>query len=198
MKQENVKITPLRIGHLKFRIVGDSDYLPEPMDEQVLERYNKLKGNKVASKDNLTEEEKVKVKYYFTPEGKKGILSRSFFNAMVQASSYFFEKSSGGMRNIKEGVIIKDEVIPLKYNKEEVVEHWGRTSGAKKSPRKILRNAFKNWSCELEVSFDQNNLTAEQIINILNYAGFKIGVGGFRKEKKGTYGLFHVDLKDEA
>lgn len=114
---------------------------------------------------------------------------------MIKASSYLFEKSAGGMRNIKEGIVIKDEIIPLKYESERVREDTGRTSGMSKAPRMILRNAFKNWSCEIEVQFDQSNLTAEQIINVLNYAGFKIGVGGFRKENTGNFGMFHVELK---
>ena len=36
--------------------------------------------------------------------------------------------------------------------------------------------------------------TEEQIINVLNWAGFHIGVGGFRKEKTGNFGSFEVDL----
>lgn len=60
MKEETVNIKPLKIGHLKLKIIGDSDYLPEPMDLQVTARYNKLKGNKTISKDILTEEEKLK------------------------------------------------------------------------------------------------------------------------------------------
>lgn len=194
-KEQKVNITPLKIGVLKLKIVGKTDYMPEPMDEAVLERYNKLKSNQVAEKDSLSEEEKVKVKYYYTADGKKGIPSRAFYNAMIRASSYFFDISMGGMRNFKEGVNVPEEILPLTYKSEKVLEHWGRMSGRTRAPRKILRNAFKDWSCNLTIEFDQVNLSAEQIINVLNYAGFKIGVGAFRKEKSGNYGSFSVELK---
>ena len=58
-----------------------------------------------------------------------------------------------------------------------------------------MRNAFEDWSVELIIQYNKQNLSAEQIINVLNWAGFHIGVGGFRKEKTGNFGSFHVDFK---
>jgi len=59
-----------------------------------------------------------------------------------------------------------------------VVTHWGRTSGMKGSPRKIMRNQFDDWSVELTIEYNKNNLSAEQIINVLNWAGFHNWVFG--------------------
>jgi len=64
----------------------------------------------------------------------------------------------------------------------------------KGSPRKIMRNAFYDWSVDLEIQYNQNNLSAEQIVNVLNWAGFHIGVGGFRKERTGNFGAFTVKI----
>ena len=193
-KELKIEIKPLKIGRIKVKVIGKTPYLPEPMDMAVLERYDNKKANKTYSKDDVSESEKVKEKYYFTENKKKGIPARAFYQSMIRASSYFFEKSEGGMRNIKEGITIKGDILPLKYKKESVVTHWGRTSGASKSPRKIMRNQFIDWSTEFEIEFNQAWLSAEQIINILNWAGFHIGVGGFRKEKSGNYGSFFVKL----
>jgi len=111
---------------------------------------------------------------------------------MIRASSYLIDKKQGGMRNVREGVTVRGDILPLDYEKEEVLEHWGRTSGQSKSPRKILRNAFYNWSTQLEIQYNKSQLSAQQIINILNWAGFHIGVGGYRKEKTGNFGMFEV------
>ena len=192
--ESKVNIMPLNIGTMKLKIVGDTPYMPEPMDMAVLERYDKKKSKQSYKKDIISEEEKVKEKYYFTDDGKKGIPARAFYNAMIRASSYLFDKKDGGMRNIKEGILVKGNVLPLKFGKEEVVEHWGRMSGQTKAPRKILRNAFYNWSIILEISYNQSQLSPEQIFNILNWSGFHIGVGAFRKEKTGSYGMFHVEV----
>lgn len=193
-KEEKVNLKPLKVGKLSLKIIGKTPYLPEPMDMAVLDRYDKKKSKQSYNKDDISEEDKVKEKYYYTADGKKGIPARAFFNAMIKASSYHFEKSDGGMRNIKEGVNVLGDIVPLSYKKEKQLTHWGRTSGMSKAPRKIIRNSFEGWACELNIEFNQSQLSAEQIINILNWAGFHIGVGGFRKEKTGTYGCFYVDV----
>jgi len=182
----NVNIKKLDIGILKLKIVGDSPYLPEPMDMAVLEKYN--------TKDDISEEEKVKAKLYFTEDNEIGIPARAIYNSMIRGSSYLFDIKQGGMRNIKEGLTIKGDILKLNFKKQNILTHWGRTSGMKGSPRKIMRNAFYDWSVEIIVEYNKANLSAEQIINVLNWAGFHIGVGGFRKEKTGNFGSFHVNF----
>lgn len=193
-KEEKVNIRPLKIGKLKLRVIGRTPYMPEPMDMAVLDRYDKKKSKQNYDKDSISEEDKSKEKYYFTEDGKKGIPARAFYNSMIRASSYLFDKKDGGMRNVKEGVNILGDVILLKYKKEVQLTHWGRMSGMTKAPRKIIRNSFEDWSCELEVEYNQEQLSPEHIINILNWAGFHIGVGAFRKEKTGNYGSFYVEI----
>jgi len=194
VKETKVNVMPLSLGTLKLKVVGDTPYMPEPMDSAVLERYDKKKSKQSYTKDIISEDDKVKEKYYFTEDGKKGIPARAFYNAMIRASSYLFDKKDGGMRNIKEGILLKGNILPLVYKKEGLLEHWGRMSGQTKAPRKILRNAFYDWSVTLEIRYNESQLSPEQIFNILNWAGFHIGVGAFRKEKTGNYGMFHVEV----
>jgi len=192
MAEQKVNLKKLDIKTIVLTIVGDSPYMPEPMDMAVAERYNKKKSKQSYSKDDISEEEKVKAKFYYTEDEKYGIPSRAIYNSMIRASSYLFDIKQGGMRNIKEGVTLVGDVLPLKYKNLKVATHWGRTSGMKGSPRKIMRNAFEDWSVEVTIQFNKANLSAEQIINVLNWAGFHIGVGGFRKEKTGNFGAFHI------
>jgi len=194
MAEETINIKPLRIGMLKIKVIGRTPYMPEPMDLAVLDRYDKKKSKQTYQKDDISEEDKAKEKYYYTTDGKKGIPVRAFYNSMIRASSYLFDKKDGGMRNVKEGINLKGNIIPLNYKKEVRVEHWGRMSGMTKAPRKIIRNSFEDWSCEIEVEYNQEQLSPEHIINILNWAGFHIGVGAFRKEKTGNYGSFYVKV----
>lgn len=195
MAEQKVSLKKLDIGTIKVTLVGDSPYMPEPMDMAVLEKYNSIKSKKDYKKDDISEEEKVKAKLYHTEDGKEGIPGRAIYNSMIRGSSYIFDKKQGGMRNIKEGVTIVGDILPLKYKNKKVLTHWGRTSGMNGSPRKIMRNAYYNWKVEVAIQFNKNNLSAEQIVNVLNWAGFHIGVGGFRKEKTGNFGSFHVEFK---
>jgi hypothetical protein len=195
MAEQKISVKKLEIGTIKVTIVGDSPYMPEPMDMAVLEKYNKIKSKQNYTKDDISEEEKVKAKFYYTEDEQYGIPARAIYNSMIRASSYLFDIKQGGMRNIKEGVTLVGDILPLKFKKQKILTHWGRTSGMKGSPRKIMRNAFEDWSVEVTIQFNKANLSAEQIINVLNWAGFHIGVGGFRKEKTGNFGAFHIDFK---
>lgn len=54
------------------------------------------------------------------------------------------------------------------------------------------RGEFADWAAKLLVRFNANVLSEEQILNILNVAGFAVGIGEWRPEKDGSHGMFHV------
>ena len=55
------------------------------------------------------------------------------------------------------------------------------------------RGEFRNWSAKLEIQYNANgNFSLEQIINMINAGGYVCGVGEWRPEKDGQYGMFHV------
>lgn len=56
------------------------------------------------------------------------------------------------------------------------------------------RPQFENWSADLIVKYDANGIISpESIINLINLGGHKAGAGEWRAEKKGQYGMFHVE-----
>jgi hypothetical protein len=55
-----------------------------------------------------------------------------------------------------------------------------------------FRGEFPEWSVLLTVRYNHRLLSDEQIVNLFNTAGFAVGVGEWRSEKDGGYGLFHV------
>jgi hypothetical protein len=54
------------------------------------------------------------------------------------------------------------------------------------------RGEFADWSARLLVRYNANVLSESQILNIINVAGFAVGVGEWRPERDGSYGMFHV------
>lgn len=54
------------------------------------------------------------------------------------------------------------------------------------------RGEFADWSARLLVRYNHNVLSEAQILNIINVAGFAVGVGEWRPERDGQYGMFHV------
>lgn len=54
------------------------------------------------------------------------------------------------------------------------------------------RGEFFPWSVTLNIRHNANVLSAEQLVNLFNTAGFAIGVGEHRPQRDGSWGLFHV------
>ena len=55
------------------------------------------------------------------------------------------------------------------------------------------RAEFKDWKATLEIRYNPNAMSDEQIVNLLNMGGFSNGVGEWRPSKDGAYGTFHCE-----
>ena len=60
------------------------------------------------------------------------------------------------------------------------------------------RGEWSTWSVELLVKFNAGIMSAEQVVNLFETAGFAVGVGEWRPERDGPYGRFHVARDGEA
>jgi hypothetical protein len=54
------------------------------------------------------------------------------------------------------------------------------------------RAEFKKWKTTLTIRYNSRAISAEQITNMFQNAGFAIGVGEWRPQKDGRNGMFHV------
>lgn len=54
------------------------------------------------------------------------------------------------------------------------------------------RGEFPEWSATFSVRYNASAISLEQLINLFNLGGFACGVGEWRAEKGGTFGMFHV------
>lgn len=55
-----------------------------------------------------------------------------------------------------------------------------------------FRAMFTEWSVDLLIRYNCGAMSAEQIINLFNVAGFSNGVGEWRPSRDGDFGRFHV------
>ena len=57
------------------------------------------------------------------------------------------------------------------------------------------RGEFRNWYADLTIRYNKNgNYDIDSIVNIINAGGHVCGVGEWRPERDGQYGMFHVEL----
>jgi hypothetical protein len=61
-----------------------------------------------------------------------------------------------------------------------------------------FRGEFKQWKAIVPIRYNAGVLSDEQITHLFNVAGFAIGIGEWRPQKDGQYGLFHVAVAGES
>lgn len=187
-KEEKVEIQKLVKTNVKIPICGTSPLLIEKMDMSVVRTYDDKKSLKVVKKDTRSEKDKLPNKIHYTENGNVGFPASGFMIGMVEVAP----KLGLYKKDVRGAVRIAGNIIPIDFEEQVINEAWGRQSGISKAPLLILRPEFRGWSCELDITFDASVLSMEQLINLVNYAGFHQGLGSWRPEKEGSYGQYEV------
>lgn len=76
------------------------------------------------------------------------------------------------------------------HGKPEMCTHMVRVQGKDSVPR--YRALFPKWKVELEILYNENAISPEQLVHLYNHAGFAVGVGDWRPEKGGSFGMFKI------
>ena len=120
-------------------------------------------------------------------KGTPGLTPLSFKNAAVNAAQDAGMYKTFARRafhvNLGEELIAIEGVIVMR-------EDIGRTSTGVAMP--IFRGHIWPWNTELEIRYNSSIISEEQIANLFRLAGFGVGVGDWRPEKNGQYGMFDL------
>lgn len=80
----------------------------------------------------------------------------------------------------------------LKLSWERLVNREDRVVISKKADIRY-RGEFHGWSIDkIIIKYNSNRITKEQIVNLLNTAGFGVGIGDWRTQCGGNHGAFRV------
>ena len=84
-------------------------------------------------------------------------------------------------------ILATGNLVPIKFAEHHRDEKL--MSPKKRAPVLALLNRFVGWSATFEISFVENAYSLEQIVQIINLAGFGLGIGSGRSS---GYGRYHV------
>lgn len=99
----------------------------------------------------------------------------------------------------------KVSVIPNQIRYEPMIEIHSDKPFMREDPVKVgmgaadlrYRGEFRNWYADLTIQFNENGQRSiDQIVNIISAGGFVNGIGEWRPERDGQFGMFHVDSVD--
>lgn len=187
----------LRTITVPIRAYPGSTLLMNKMsDETRNSMIDKVTGKAVDKKKIRDLNQECKDRVHYTDDGKPGLPATYFKGAIVEAATY----DENLNKKIAKSIQVMGNVIPLVYKKQGINKAITYDSGMSKAPRETWRPEFHEWSCKVDVTFNSNIISPEQIVNLFKLAGAHIGVGAWRpytlKSGGGSHGMFEIDGKN--
>lgn len=188
-------IPAIRIGRMEVRIVGDSPLLMNKMSDAAKDKLKaKAKNEGTAGRAAQDADKEYRATMHCMSRKRYGFPASAFKHAIVRAAILLADKKNVPGTRVKGGVSILEEENGLIEiaGKPIMDERWGVRPPRKGTPALIYRASFMPWSCTLHIRYNEMILGAQQIVQLLDHAGFSVGIGSGRFENSGTNGMFHI------
>lgn len=203
-KTEIIELKKIEVKRAIIRIVGDSDLVLNKMNDVTSRELIDKRKDKAKSleKPNKWECIITSMHWYngkptdFTEAGLEQAmkenapcittfgLKKSFGDAVVRNEVDKYKTKFDASVN----VLGKGNLVPIKFTEYNVDEKL--MSPKKGSPVLVNLSRFIGWSAEFEIGYVDNAYSLEQILNIINLAGFGLGIGSGRSS---GYGRYHIE-----
>ncbi|MFW9928652.1 MAG: hypothetical protein ACFFD1_04610 [Candidatus Thorarchaeota archaeon] len=192
-QEQKIVIEPIKIATMKVKIVGISPYLSNKMSEDTKQMLLDKQLGRGTEKNKIRDPKKeVEDKIHHLGKNKIGIPVFGIKEALVESAPYI---DGLDKKKVKGSLFIIPEdngVVELKYKKMVVNEATTRDSGRNQTPRTTFRPEFQDWSSEFNIKYNSRQITPDQIINLIKIAGFHMGIGSWRPQCSGSYGMFDL------
>lgn len=187
-----VHLKPINVQKLRVTIEGTSPLIQHQWSEKAKTMMReKGQGKKTRERTARDPEAEARDATYLTADGKPGLPLLSLKSAIIMAA----HKDIGIEKTlVRKGLFIKAPdaslILPMKCSKPRVREDCVRVGMGAADLR--YRPQFDEWSVDVNVEYDADLLRPTDIINLIDRAGFGVGVGEWRPEKGGEFGRFAV------
>lgn len=192
--EKRIELPSLKLQIASITLIGESPLMVNNFAEkakiEMMEKQTKTARGPRAERNVQAE---VQAALYKLPDGSYGIPASGIKNCAVSAcrfvegvpmtrakGSFFIIEDAAGLVRIK----------AKKYEVDERPVAVGTFGNKKKMIR--FRPVFNEWSCTFKVKFNPDIISAAQLVNLFNHAGFSVGLCEYRPERSGNYGMFRV------
>lgn len=206
-KQDSVAIVipKINLKNIGIKIEGVTPLIIHKWSEKAKkEMLDKQTGNKTTAKEHKSPiRDFIEATYYLSNEPKE-FTEEGFAEAIRSGATFGFPSIgfkqaavSAAYRNkiskdkvsllaafFIEGEFVKIEGIPTM--REDMVVINGGSADLRYRPE------FTNWTATLNITYNADIITPVELVNMINLGGFSVGVGEWRVEKGGQFGMFKV------
>jgi hypothetical protein len=186
-----ITIPELRKERVTFTIIGDSPFIMHKWSDKAKnEMFEKQQKKAKNAREARNPEEEMRACLYVISNGEAeeryGFPSVAFKRAAIRAANDAGMKMTDARRMFH---VIGEfvEILGKPTMREDMVKLQSGTAMIR------FRPEFKTWKAVVNVDYNAGVISPEQIINLFQLAGFGVGLGDWRPEKNGVYGMFHIE-----
>jgi hypothetical protein len=178
---------------MQIRLIGDAPLIchawSQKAKQQMLDKQTKQAKAARAAKDPMQD---FLDSLYPFPGGGYGFPAIGLKSSAVDACSHV----EGITKVEARGAFhIQAELVKIESGEPTMREDMVRVGLGTADIR--YRGQFLKWAINVPITFNAGVLSVGQITNLFNVAGFSIGIGEWRPQRDGMFGLFHVAREGE-
>lgn len=192
-KSEQLSLKPISKVFMRFTIKGTSPLITHKWSEKAkTQMRDKHAGKKTKNRDVRVPEEEFKAAIYRTKDGQQGIPGMALKTAIITAA----HRDLGIERTLVRKALFlvtndPEKVLPLIG--PEPVQREDAVGVGMNGTDLRYRPMWEDWSVEVTFEIDSELLTTEDVVTLVNRAGFGVGICEWRPEKNGEFGRFEID-----
>ncbi len=192
-KKESAEIQKMDVRQVVVELKGLTPIILHRWSEKAKKDMLDKQMKKTPKKEAKNPEEQFEAAKYLLDDGRTGFPADGFKKSMVRGA-----KQLGlVMTDMRTGFFVHGEYCTREDR--ELVEIVGECDMREDTVRIgkgisdiRYRPQVKAWKANLHISYNANITTLDHIVNMLNAAGYGVGVGDWRPEKDGIFGRFEV------
>lgn len=205
----SIELPALKVELLEVTLIGDSPLIVHAWSakakRQMLDTMMKKPKAPRQAKDP---QDDFRQSMYRLPDGGYGFPSVAFKAAATAAATSIAGLAKTSVRQafhiIGEDIEVDGALDGVKI-RHNLVRIYGAEPRLREDVTRVgmgaadlrYRAEFSPWHTRILVRYIADILSPAQLLNLLTYAGFCVGVGEWRPQRDGAYGLFHVASEKE-
>lgn len=189
-----ISLKPIARRRMTFGIRGTSPLVMHQWSEKAKRemRDKQQEGKKTKTREKRDPAKEAIAATYTTKGGQIGIPGMAFKSALVTAA----HKDIGIEKTLVRKALFlitddPDKVLPIEGSKPTVREDMVRVGMGSADLR--YRPEFIKWTCLVELEVDSELLQRDDVLALVDRAGFGVGICEWRPEKGGEFGRFEID-----
>lgn len=203
-EKKTIEIQEIRPKRIIVTVEGDSDLILNKMNDVSTRQLTDIRKDKAKSLEKPNEWEQIITAVHWLNGKPSEFSEESLIEALENnapcLTAFGLKKSFGQavVRNEIDTYATKfdasvnvigkgDGLVPVSFAEHHVDEKL--MSPKRGAPVLVRLNRFSGWKAEIELSYIDNVYSVDQLVNIINLAGFGIGIGSGRSS---GYGRYHV------